>query len=153
MSTRIARASPPSDEPRNTVADVTRLINGTEGDRPTLRHQLGDDTNLEGALVASERYAKHGRHSVESMDGTHLSNLRSLAKEGDKGAQYRLACNYSETPDMESEAYEWMTKAAEQGNPAAISKLALFHYHGYGTDQDSHRAFELATLASEASIA
>merc|ERR1711964_397249 len=96
---------------------------------------------------------KHGRHSVESMDETHLENLAILARDGDKGAQYRLACNYSETPDMEAEAYEWMTKAAEQGNPQAISKLALFHYHGYGTDQDSNRAFELATLASEASVA
>lgn len=142
------------DEPRNTVADVTRMVaeETATGNRDRLRHQLSDE-NLQSAMAATERFAKHGRHSVESMDSTHLSNLEKLARDGSKGAQYRLACNYSETPDMESEAYEWMTKAASQGNPAAISKLALFHYHGYGTDQDSSRAFELATLASEASVA
>merc|ERR1711964_442879 len=50
-------------------------------------------------------------------------------------------------------AFEWMSKAAEQGMPQAVSKLALFYYHGYGTDQCSRRAFELASLASEGSIA
>merc|ERR1712098_47815 len=54
---------------------------------------------------------------------------------------------------MEAEAFEWMSKAAEQGMPQAVSKLALFYYHGYGTDQCSRRAFELASLASEGSIA
>jgi len=66
---------------------------------------------------------------------------------------YRLACNYSETPDMETEAFTWMSKAAEQGMPRAVSKLALFYYHGYGTEQDSRRAFELASLAAEGSVA
>merc|ERR1712098_39797 len=76
-----------------------------------------------------------------------------LATEGDRGAQYRLACNYSETPDMEAEAFSWMNKAAEQGMPNAVSKLALFYYHGYGTEQDSRRAYELAALAAEGSVA
>jgi len=138
------------DELRNTLDNVTRMTGWMR--------RLRTNSSLENALAAlsatdEAKSQKHGRHSVESMDGAHLESLIQLATGGDRGAQYRLACNYSETPDMEEPAFAWMKKAAAQGMPCAVSKLALFYYHGYGTDQNTRRAFELASLASEGSIA
>merc|ERR1712072_950512 len=136
--------------PRNTLDNVTRMTGWMR--------RLRTNSSLENALAAlaatdEANGQKHGRQSVESMDDHHLESLTQLARDGDRGAQYRLACNYSETPDMEAEAFRWMTKAADQGMPNAVSKLALFYYHGYGTEQDSRRALELAELAAEGSVA
>jgi len=135
---------------RNTLDNVTRMTGWMR--------RLRTNSSLENALAAlaatdEANGQKHGRQSVESMDDHHLDALTNLATEGDRGAQYRLACNYSETPDMEADAFSWMSKAADQGMPNAVSKLALFYYHGYGTEQDSRRAFELAELAAEGSVA
>ena len=81
---------------------------------------------------------------------TALREWRSLAEQGDAGAQSNLGIMYDNgqgvTQDY-AEAVKWYRKAAEQGNAGAQNNLGLMYDQGQGVSQDyaqAHMWFNLA---------
>ncbi len=81
---------------------------------------------------------------------TALREFRSLAEQGDAGAQYYLGLMYGNgegVPQDYAEAARWHRKAAEQGVAEAQFNLGVMYNNGQGVSQDyaqAHMWFNLA---------
>jgi putative methionine-R-sulfoxide reductase with GAF domain len=88
-----------------------------------------------------------------SADTATLPQLRQLAAQGDAAAENALGLLYStgddkqRVPRNENEAARWFTKAAENGNIPAQSKLGSLYWGGRGLPQDPNRAYFWTVLA------
>ncbi|MEN8206494.1 MAG: tetratricopeptide repeat protein [Pseudomonadota bacterium] len=78
---------------------------------------------------------------------------RSLAEQGDAGAQLNLGFMYDNgygVPQDYRAAIKWYRKAAEQGNERAQYNLGLMYDIGYGVQQDyvqAHMWYDIAGVA------
>ena len=84
---------------------------------------------------------------------TALREWRSLAEQGDAGAQLNLGYMYDNgygvTQDYK-EAIKWYRRAAEQGNARAQYNLGLMYDGGYGVPQDYVQAYMWYDIAGVA---
>ncbi len=72
-----------------------------------------------------------------------ISDLITLANQGDRNAQYQLAVDYQRghnTPISQDDAFYWFQQAAEGGHTPAMVQLANAYVAGTGTDKDIHKA-------------
>lgn len=68
-------------------------------------------------------------------------DLLRRAKAGNAAAQYALAVSYSTGANKDlKKAFDWWTKAAEQGHSFAQDSLARCYYHGEGVEKDLKEA-------------
>ena len=79
------------------------------------------------------------------------SKMRSLAKKGDKEAQYQLGMIYlkSQKPKQNLEAIEWLKKADEQNQPNAQYQLAKIYYEGKIVSKDNSKYLELLNKSAD----
>ena len=85
--------------------------------------------------------------SVSAADMTNMVILTFLAHDGDADSQSDLAHEYYKQGDY-AEAFEWATKAANQGHADAQGILGLMYDEGKGVRKDRHKAFEWTTKAA-----
>jgi putative methionine-R-sulfoxide reductase with GAF domain len=104
-------------------------------------------------LASSGQPGESAAAARVSADTASLPQLRELAAHGDSAAENALGLLYSTGDDKqgvlrnENEAARWFTKAAEQGNVPAQSKLGSLYWGGRGVPQDSNRAYFWTILA------
>ncbi len=88
-----------------------------------------------------------------SPDAANLPQLQELAQKGNPLAQNAMGLLYSVGDDKqgvrrdENEAARWFTKAAENGNVSAQSKLGSLYWSGRGVAKDDSRAYFWTVLA------
>ena len=83
---------------------------------------------------------------------TSLNELRTLAEEGNKVAQYNLGTMYRKGKGLPQDykmAVKWYTLSAYQGNAAAQYNLGIMYSFGLGVVPDYKTAFKWYNLASE----
>jgi TPR repeat protein len=103
---------------------------------------------LPSAMAAVAVLADGRQEVVPQLAAEVDQKLLALAQEGDKQAQYDLACVYYQCKDVPKEAkraFEWYEYAAEQGcaedgHAEAQSMLAYMYYHGEGVPKDTKKA-------------
>lgn len=72
-------------------------------------------------------------------------------KQGDKIAQYQLGRIHEYEKEYQNSelAFKFYSKSAEQGFTPALIKVALCHYHGYGTPKDYEAFFHDVKKAAD----
>jgi putative methionine-R-sulfoxide reductase with GAF domain len=104
-------------------------------------------------VLASTQPPPENAIAKPSADTASLPQLRQLAAQGDAAAENAIGLLYSAGDDKqkvlrnETEAARWFTKAAEQGNVSAQSKLGSLYWGGRGVPQDPNRAYFWTVLA------
>lgn len=84
--------------------------------------------------------------SVSAM-AADMATLIRQAQSGDVSAQLDLAYEYYQQ-DNHAKAFEWITKAANQGDAVAQYNLGWMYALGKGVRQDYHKAVEWFTKAA-----
>lgn len=77
-------------------------------------------------------------------------DLRQLAEQGDKDAQYSLGARYHNgdgVPQSDAQAAQWFLRAAEQGHVGAQATLGAYYWAGRGVPQDLSKAYFWSVLA------
>jgi hypothetical protein len=85
--------------------------------------------------------------------GMTVADLEKVALQSDSNAQYSLGMKYASgdgTPKDYHAALGWFLKAADNGNPRALVKIASCFWAGKGTQQDFGRAYFWGLLAQAA---
>ncbi len=83
---------------------------------------------------------------------TALREYRTLAKQGNAGAQYNIGVMYYNgqgVPQDYAKAVKWYRKATEQGNAGAQYNLGIMYYFGLGVPQDDAKALQWYRKAAE----
>ncbi len=99
------------------------------------------------AAEESRRQEPSAKQSVFNSQ-TEIHSLQSAAKLGDADAQYRLGLAYLEgrgVKKSENEAYDWLGKAARNGNTEACFTLGLM----YADWEESDAALHWLNLAAD----
>jgi TPR repeat protein len=81
-----------------------------------------------------------------------ISNLFSMAEQGDATAQYNLGKRYENGEGVEKDGIEsvkWFRKAAVQGHADAQKNLGDFYYNGKGVVKDKDEAVKWFRKAAE----
>jgi putative methionine-R-sulfoxide reductase with GAF domain len=76
--------------------------------------------------------------------------LRQLAEQGDKDAQWALGVRYHNgdgVPQSDAQAAQWFLRAAEQGHVVAQATLGAYYWAGRGVPQDLSKAYFWSVLA------
>jgi hypothetical protein len=90
--------------------------------------------------------------SVSAEYAKALTDLETLAKQGDLTAQIKLASAYRKglgVPQDYKTAVKWFTLAAEQGDAVAQYNLGIMHSFGLGVIPDFGAAVKWYVLAAE----
>ena len=133
---------------------ILALISAVLGDysRPWIQNKLKERGKPQTVLASSPEPKSAGAVSVHGLpvDKATPDVLRQLAEDGDPAAEYGLGMRYATgdgvKPD-EAEAARWFTKAANQWNVAAQSKLGTACLNGRGVPQDYEQAYFWMALA------
>jgi uncharacterized protein len=90
------------------------------------------------------------------FDGVNVTEVTTLAKEGNPEAQMRLGVLYSTglggVKMDKKAAVKWYEKAAAQGFPMAVWNLGFMYVRGEGVEVDYKKARELFQKAAEAGL-
>ncbi len=100
--------------------------------KPNIENMASD---FAGAMTLLQEAAAEGYHQAQI-------DLAGIYMEGGKGIEKNR-----------QKAYEWFSKAAEQGNKVAHCFMAEMHYHGAGIKKDITAALKHWEIAAEAGIA
>jgi TPR repeat protein len=99
---------------------------------------------------------KEGAEAYQRGDyTTALKEFRSLAEQGDAGAQYVVGMMYFKgngAPQDYKEAVRWFRLAAEQGNSLAQVNLGNLYLLGKGVPQDDTEALKWLRPAAEEGV-
>lgn len=101
-------------------------------------------------VLASSQAPKSGDPGIETAT---FEQLQKMAAAGDPAAENALGRRYFEgDPENgiranEREAFHWFSRAAEDGNLAAQSKLGFLYWSGRGTPKDVNQAYFWTVLA------
>jgi TonB family protein len=91
---------------------------------------------------------------ADALDKAAFPRLFTAAQAGEAYSQFLLGITYfrgnGATPADQVQAAAWMTKAADQGLPTAIGRLAIWYGDGSGVAKDMNRAIELLKKAADA---
>ena len=87
-----------------------------------------------------------------SVSAADMATLTRQAQNGDTEAQVDLAYEYY-SQGNHAKAFEWNTKAANQGYAGAQYNLGLMYHKGHGVRQDYQKAVEWYTKAANQGIA
>jgi len=80
-----------------------------------------------------------------SVGASELTDIKTLAEQGNAPAQYALGMRYSTgkgLPENYVEAVKWYRKAAEQGYAEAQNNLGLMYRHGKGVRKSRAEAVD-----------
>lgn len=115
-----------TDLPQNTELGLYWLERCADRGLPEARYTLG------------ETYLK-GLHGVPKSEKKGVQHLRAAAEAGHAGAMAELGSYLMDLETVEgySEAYKWLSKAAEQDEPAAYAHLGLFYLYGQVVEKDT----------------
>ena len=75
-----------------------------------------------------------------------ISQLQTLASQGNADAQYRLALRYAKGTDIKQDfkkAFYWLSQASGQEHPDAMNYLGLCYCNGIGTEKNLTKAYDL----------
>jgi GAF domain/Sel1 repeat/PilZ domain len=79
-----------------------------------------------------------------------LTDLRSLADQGDAEAQYQMGVRYDEgesVPKDDKQAVQWFQRAADQGHVDAQAHLGAYYWAGRGVPEDLSKAYMWSMIA------
>lgn len=115
-----------TDLPQNTELGLYWLERCADRGLPEARYTLG------------KTYLK-GLHGVPKSEKKGVQHLRAAAEAGHAEAMAELGKYLMglETEEGYAEAYKWLSKAAEQGEPAAYAQLGMFYLYGQVVEKDT----------------
>ena len=111
---------------------------------PWMQHNLQAPAKLPTVLASNAVPKSDVANTARMLDPVSFDQLRLMAEKDDAAAQNAVALRYAIGDGVklsEFEAVRWFTKAAEQGNVSAQSKLGSLYYSGRGVPQDLNRAY------------
>src|ERR1700677_4831744 len=86
----------------------------------------------------------------QNMQAKSLADLRTLAAQGDAGAQYQMGVRYDKGEGVlkdDAQAVQWFQRAADQGNVDAQAHLGAYYWAGRGVPRDLSKAYMWSMIA------
>ena len=118
-----------------------------------LTDDAADRVNLAWLITVKSGGGETTIVTAYSMPKDEFDRLSALANTGDAQAEYNLGRVYGSgvagTPDREKSA-EWISKAAQQGLPAAANALGQYFEFGVGVPKDVRAAVSWYTKSANA---
>ena len=116
--------------------------------------------------IARSLFMNYDNHCNQLYNETGIEILKHAAEQGDSGAQFALGCYYnglnytkddswwsSKTIDNKkldpAKAAYWYSKAADQGNTAAMGNLGMAYIQGEGVNRNEQKGLGLIKSAAE----
>lgn len=116
--------------------------------------------------IARNLFMNYDNHCNQLYNETGIEILKYAAEQGDSGAQFALGCYYnglnytkddswwsSKTIDNKkldpAKAAYWYSKAADQGNTAAMGNLGMAYIQGEGVNRNEQKGLGLIKSAAE----
>jgi len=102
------------------------------------------------AMQASASKGSPAALASRVADAKTPAELRQLAEQGDKDAQWALGVRYHNgdgVPQNDAQAAQWFLRAAEQGHVVAQATLGAYYWAGRGVPQDLSKAYFWSVLA------
>lgn len=116
--------------------------------------------------IARNLFMNYDNHCNQLYNETGIEILKHAAEQGDSGAQFALGCYYnglnytkddswwsSKTIDNKkldpAKAAYWYSKAADQGNTAAMGNLGMAYIQGEGVNRNEQKGLGLIKSAAE----
>lgn len=84
-----------------------------------------------------------GAYGVEPDESRPFPEMTRAADEGDAVVQRQLGMTYLQLEGEGQHAFYWLSKAAEQQEPEALTALGRLYQQGRIVGKDSNRAFQL----------
>ncbi len=116
-------------------------------DRPTVPQAGQSPLDVSSWADQGLEYSFHGRKNVV-VSCQDLKDATQRAYEGDDGAQMYMAYRAEQQGDWPT-AFDWLCKAAEQGEEQALAVLGDYYLEGKVVPQDEARAIEYYIQSAE----
>ncbi|WP_053005695.1 tetratricopeptide repeat protein [Kiloniella spongiae] len=105
-----------------------------------------------GGLVQAADLDKGKSALIKGDYTTALTELRPLAEQGDRTAQYYLGVMYKEGQGVavdDTLSHQWLTKSAENGDAQAQMMMGMMYHFGSGVEENMDTARKWYQLAAD----